>query len=118
MATIMGTALDDSLMGVAGQSDTLYGLAGNDTLTGGDELVAPIARVSTNGASRGPSVSADGRYVLFEGGPDLLPGETSPLAGLFLKDMATGSIARAGTTAAGVQPLYDAYGTYLELDYQ
>ncbi len=132
MATITGTALDDRLVGVAGQPDALYGLAGNDTLTGEVPLAAPpIVRVSTGaggvqamGASADPVLGTDGRYVLFQSyAANLVAGDTNGLADIFLKDTLTGSITRVNTSGFGAQatgtsfsPAASAGGRYVAFD--
>jgi cysteine-rich repeat protein len=57
-----------------------------------------------SGASFGPALSMDGRYVLFESeAPDLVPGDTNDMRDVFLHDRATGMTRRMGR--ADVQAL-------------
>ncbi len=51
-----------------------------------------------------PSISADGRYVVFStAAANLVAGDTNGLADVFRKDLQTGAIVRVSTDAAGTQ---------------
>ncbi len=76
------------------------------------ELPEPIRMVSVaaNGTqangynSYEPSVSADGRYVAFNGyATNLVLGDTNGTSDIFVKDMQTGAVILASTTADGTQ---------------
>ncbi|MCB2187320.1 MAG: hypothetical protein KQJ78_12935 [Deltaproteobacteria bacterium] len=57
-----------------------------------------------NGESRGPHVSADGRYVVFESvASNLVTGDTNGRRDIFLKDMATGLVTRLSVATDGTQ---------------
>lgn len=74
-------------------------------------LLGTTVRVSlnTNGeqgnsGSGGPSVSADGRFVAFESdASNLVGGDTNGFIDIFVKDMQTGSVARASVDSSGGQ---------------
>ena len=76
---------------------------------------------SNSGATR-PSISADGRYVVFVGGGNLVSGVTG---GVFIKDTQTGSVICASTSLSGVQannnvnyPSVNANGRYVAFESQ
>ena len=89
---------------VAGDTNVQQDIFVKDLLTG------TIVRASTtttgaqaNSNSFNGSISADGRYVVFESGANnLVAGDTSG-RDIFVKDLQTGTIARVNTTAAGGQ---------------
>ncbi|MFQ5723931.1 MAG: TolB family protein [Terriglobia bacterium] len=58
-----------------------------------------------NGLSDRPSLSADGRYVAFEGAnaSNLVPGDTNGVADVFVHDRQTGIIVRVSVDSAGAQ---------------
>ena len=70
-----------------------------------------ISRVSTSAVGApadgwggyGASISADGRFVVFEGSDNLVPGSTDAAQDVFVKDTQTGAIARVSTSSAGVE---------------
>lgn len=70
-----------------------------------------IVRVSTSrtgeqsdGESRAPQISADGRYVVFTSqGTNLVPNDTNGAQDIFRKDLVTGEIVRLSATATGAQ---------------
>ncbi len=76
-----------------------------------DLYTGAIVRVSTsrtgeqsNGESRAPQISADGRYVVFTSkATNLVPNDTNNAQDVFRKDMVTGEIARLSATATGAQ---------------
>jgi Tol biopolymer transport system component len=69
-----------------------------------------ITRVSTTesdseayGASSSPAVSSDGRYVAFRSEAwNLISGDASAWAGIFVKDLNTGAVVRASSDSDGV----------------
>jgi Tol biopolymer transport system component len=78
----------------------------HDRATGVTERVS----VSTsggdpNGGSRGPTVSADGRYVAyFSDAPNLVPGDTNGYTDVFVRDRQAGATILASVDSSG-QPL-------------
>ncbi|TAM46135.1 MAG: hypothetical protein EPN55_06250, partial [Gammaproteobacteria bacterium] len=76
-----------------------------------DLQTGDVLRVSTaadgtqaNGGSYGAAISADGRYVAFKSdASNLVAGDTNARTDIFVKDLQTGAITRANTTAAGMQ---------------
>ncbi len=70
-----------------------------------------IVRASTsadgtqgNDESRDPILSADGRYISFWSAADnLVPGDTNGARDIFVKNLATGEIVRASTSADGTE---------------
>jgi Tol biopolymer transport system component len=61
-----------------------------------------VTGVNGDGAGYG-SISADGRYVAFNGGANLVPGDNNGLADIFVKDMQTGAMERI-VGLAGAEP--------------
>ena len=73
-----------------------------------------LASVSSTGGSAGgschvPTISADGRFVAFEGhGSNLVPGDTNNKPDVFRHDLQTGETIRVNTTSAGAQSMAEA----------
>lgn len=62
------------------------------------------AGIPGNGASDGPSISADGRYVAFSSdASNLVTGDTNSARDLFVRDRATGTTTRVSVDSAGTQ---------------
>ncbi len=93
-----------------------------------DGRVLGVVRVSisstgaqSNGPSRRPAISADGRYVVFESeASNLVANDDNGLPDVFLKDVRSGAIFRLGTSAdvletdgASLQPTLSADGRVL-----
>lgn len=58
-----------------------------------------------------PKLSADGTKIAFtSGASDLVPNDTNGTTDLFVKDLVTGAIVRANTTAAGTQAVVGTLG--------
>ena len=87
-------------------------------------VVSTVDNATTlgNGGSREPSVSADGRYVVFSSAANnLVPGDTNNVSDVFLRDTQTGdtvliSAANGGTTignGASDEPSISADGLYV-----
>ena len=77
----------------------LTGITIRVSLNAAGEGNQPGGRSSTGG-----SVSADGRYVAFSSdSSDLVAGDTNFRSDVFVKDLATGAVVRASTSASGVQ---------------
>jgi len=99
-------------------SRTLFALFAGIALLAGlmkaDEAGASpviISRVSTSTAGTpaggwggyAASISADGRFVVFEGSDNLVPGGPNGSEDVFIKDIQTGAITRISTSSAGVE---------------
>lgn len=64
-----------------------------------------------NSYSYGPSISADGRYVVFNSwASNLVPGDTNNEVDVFLKDLQTGAISRVSLTEDHAQANNGSYG--------
>ena len=89
-----------------------------------DLYTGAITRVSTavdgtqaNSMSFPPAISADGRYVAFGSvATNLVPEDTNGFADIFVKDLQTGIIARASTTAGGTQGNNSSHRSFLAAD--
>ena len=63
-----------------------------------------------NGASRGPSVSGDGRYVAFtSSSTNLVPGDINGVRDVFVRDHKTGDTARISVSTTGEQALRESF---------
>lgn len=73
------------------------------------------------GQSRGPSISADGRYIAFSSNaPNLVPGDTNGKTDVFVRDLQTGKTTRVSVSSDGEQcdlasknPVISADGRYV-----
>lgn len=75
-----------------------------DMRTGRAEIISRIEGVPGNGDSYDPSISDDGRYVVFTSeASDLVPGDTNGVADVFLYDRWAGSIKRVSVPSYGGQ---------------
>ena len=87
-------------------------------------LSAPIVRASTSSAgvegnsySINPSISADGRYVLFESNADnLVANDNNGILDLFVKDLDTGMITRVNTSSTGVEANDQSFNAQISAD--
>lgn len=72
-------------------------------LTGALTLVSVgVAGAEANGASTGPSMSANGRYVAFTSdASNLVPGDTNGRSDVFVRDITTATTRRVSVTTAG-----------------
>ncbi|MFQ5509430.1 MAG: fibronectin type III domain-containing protein [Leptospirillia bacterium] len=87
---------------VAADSNLVSDVFLYNRLTGTVSLVSESGGVAGNGGSGSPSVSADGRYVVFSSSADnLVPGDTNLMMDVFVKDTVTGAMARMAASAAG-----------------
>jgi Tol biopolymer transport system component len=60
--------------------------------------------VESDGASRYPSISRDGRFVAFESqGTNLVPSDANGARDVFVRDLVAGTTVRASESAAGVE---------------
>jgi Ca2+-binding RTX toxin-like protein len=75
-----------------------------DLQTGTTKLIS-VASDGTqgNGHSNNPSISASGRYVAFEGGSNLVNGDTNGYGDIFVKDLQTGTTKRISVASDGTQ---------------
>lgn len=74
-----------------------------DRVTGTTELVSETVEQGESSASKHPSISGDGRFVVFDSlAADLVPGDTAGTHDVFVADMQLGGIRRVyrGGTAA------------------
>lgn len=66
--------------------------------------VSPGGTTGAFGHSQYPSLSADGRYVVFHSGAqDLVPGDTNSVNDVFLRDLQTGTTTRISVRSDGTQ---------------
>ncbi len=74
-------------------------------LTGAVERVSVSnTEAQANGASRYPSISADGRYVVFSSvSNNLVPGDTNGFEDVFIRDRVAGTTLRVSTASNGTQ---------------
>jgi Tol biopolymer transport system component len=91
---------------VSGDTNTRYDIFIKNLTTGA------VTRVSTDssggqmmiGNSNSPSLSADGRFVVFHSQASaLVPGDTNAQTDVFLKDLKTGEVTRLSTNDAGAE---------------
>jgi Tol biopolymer transport system component len=91
---------------VPGETHPDGGVYVRDRQTGTTEFVATT---SYGGRSRSPSMSADGRFIVFASdAADLVPGDT--VGGLFVRDRSAGTTQRVNVTTGG-EPI-DVYSGY------
>lgn len=90
---------------VPGDTNVARDIFLKDLQTGAITLVSTAANGQLGNAnSYNPQISADGRYVLFEGNDgNLVAGDTNGVRDIFLKDLWTGAITRVSTAADGQQ---------------
>jgi len=63
-----------------------------------------LSGAEADGHSLFPSISADGRYVVFESdASNLVSGDTNNVSDIFLRDMQTGSITRVSVDSSGAE---------------
>ena len=104
---------------VSGDTNGVTDIFLKDMLTGDVTRVSTTATgaQSSGGTSVVPSLTPDGRFLLFEGtANNLVPGDTNAQSDVFLKDLKTGSIVRVSTDAAGVQGDYESSSSVLSAD--
>ena len=100
------------LQGGKGSDATLAVQIGEEQLANGIEgFAGGTNRVTTsssgvegNGNSYATSLSADGRYVVFEStASNLVASDTNGVSDVFLKDTATGTVIRVSTSSSGTE---------------
>ncbi len=96
----------------------------HDRQTGATTRVSVDSSGNQVGHSFGPSISADGRYVVFHSStPDLVPGDTNGGGDVFVHDRQTGATTRVSVDSSGAQatrgswnPSISADGRYVAFD--
>ncbi len=90
---------------VSGDSNGQTDVFRTDLTTGETVLVSTSSSgVLGNNSSSGSSISADGRYVVFQSNAsNLVSGDTNGTNDIFRKDMLTGEIVRVNTSTNGTQ---------------
>jgi hypothetical protein len=91
---------------VAGDTNATFDVFRKDLTTGAVERVSTQigGAQATGGDSTRGSISADGRYVVFQSAAtDLVAGDTNGVIDIFVKDMATGFTFRVSTAGGGLQ---------------
>ena len=90
---------------VPGDSNGLTDIFINDTEAGTTERVSVSnTGEQSNGVSRSPSLSANGRYVAFHSSAsNLVPGDTNGLTDIFIYDRETGTTERVNLSSIGEQ---------------
>ncbi|SBT03263.1 hypothetical protein ACCAA_100001 [Candidatus Accumulibacter aalborgensis] len=81
-----------------------------DLVTGQVDLIQATANLQT------VSVSADGRFVAMQSFAQLVPGGSGTSTDVYVKDLQTGGIVRASTTAAGVAGRFTVFGSEIADD--
>ncbi len=85
-----------------------------DRRTGTTTLVS-VATGGGSGAgpSRGPSISGDGRYVVFDSGaPDLVTGDTNGTYDAFVRDLVAGTTTLISVDSSGARPSGASFETW------
>lgn len=85
-----------------------------DRINGITEIISrAIDGAQANGNSRLPSISSDGRYVIFESdASNLVPGDTNGTTDVFLMDRNTGNLQKISGSAGGSFPAISPNGLY------
>ena len=88
---------------VPGDTNGVMDIFVHDRETGETERVSvSSAGQEADGASSGPAISADGRYVAFHSdAANLVPGDTNDVTDIFVHDMETGETERVSVSSAG-----------------
>jgi Tol biopolymer transport system component len=94
---------------VPGDTNLDWDVFVKDRLTGQTTLVSvDSSGVQGNGASAGPSISADGRFVAFwSRATNLVPGDTNGATDDFVRDLAAGTTTRVSLDATGAEATAD-----------
>jgi Tol biopolymer transport system component len=90
---------------VASDTDAKSDIYVRNLLTGAIELVSlSNTEVQANGACRFPSISGDGRYVVFSSiANNLVPGDTNGFEDVFIRDRTAGTTLRVSVASNGTQ---------------
>ncbi len=97
-----------------GQADIFV----KDIQTGETRMVSTDSNgVQGDAASGRPSISADGRYVVFSSdSTNLVAGDSNNRLDVFLKDLQTGETTRVSTTSGGIQGNNDSLFGFISAD--
>jgi Ca2+-binding RTX toxin-like protein len=103
---------------VAGDTNASCDVFLKNLATGAVTLVSSdAAGVEGNSSSYGSSLSANGRYVVFEStATNLVAGDTNSVFDVFVKDLTTGAIQRVSTSSAGAQGTAGSSGASISAD--
>ena len=107
---------------VAGDTNAGRDVFVRDRLTGTTERVSvnsAEAQTTTGGNSviSFPSISADGRFVIFDSfAPDLVAGDTNSKSDVFARDRLAGTTSRVSVTSAGAQANNQSYSYSVSAD--
>jgi Tol biopolymer transport system component len=94
---------------VADDNNSNFDVFVHDRLTGATERASvSSSEAEGNGFSASTSISADGRFVMFESGAsNLVPGDTNGGADYFVRDRLSGTTERVSVSTAGEQAGFD-----------
>ena len=103
---------------VPGDTNNAFDAFVHDRLTGVTERVSvDSSGAQGNGGSYAPSISADGRYVVFYGdASNLVPGDANQQVDVFLHDRQTGATTLVSVDSAGAQSDDTSFNPTLSLD--
>jgi Tol biopolymer transport system component len=103
---------------VAGDSNGKRDVFVRDRQTGTTSRVSrSSAGVQENDHSNAPSISADGRYVVFESdATNLVAGDSNGMSDVFVRDRQTGSTSRVSRSSAGIEGNGNSYDSSLSAD--
>ena len=103
---------------VPGDTNNAFDAFVHDRLTGVTERVSvDSSGAQGNGGSYAPSISADGRYVVFYGdASNLVPGDVNQQVDVFLHDRQTGATTLVSVDSAGAQSDDTSFNPTLSLD--
>ena len=96
---------------VSGDSNAFIDIFMRDTQTGTTTLISsPTAEAKSNADCYNPSVTDDGRYVVFHSAAsNLVSGDTNNKIDVFLKDTQTGALTRLSVSNSGTEGNEDSY---------
>ncbi len=99
-------------------TNNFYDIYLRDTVANTTTLITKgIAGAQTNGSSRTPSISANGRYIAFESlATNLIAGDTNGVRDVFFYDTQLHAIARLSTDTGGAQSNGQSYGAVISGD--
>ena len=100
-------SLSDNLIGINQDNNGVYDVFVRDRTNGTTERVSvSTAGVESNGASRGASISADGRYVAYYSlASNLIASDTNGNYDVFVRDRQTSTTTRVSVSNAGAEGL-------------
>ncbi len=88
---------------VSGDTNSEWDTFVRDTQLGVTELVSVSSSGSLGGGGGSASISADGRFVAFEGGSGLVDHDTNGLIDIFVRDRLTGITELVSVSSSGMQ---------------